>query len=91
MWLTNISFYSFCSVLIRGVQYVLSMMRVCIMVKVGESHKTKKNENRGKFINFAEIGGIWNMHLFGYIGLKGWTPLAIIKLTSRYLAYSLTY
>src|SRR6218665_398955 len=32
------------------------------MVKVGGSQKTKKNYNREKFINFAEIRGIFNMH-----------------------------
>jgi len=30
----------------RSVQYVLSMMCKCIMVKVGEAEKTKKIENR---------------------------------------------
>jgi len=44
--------------------YVLSMMLrpKCIMVKVRGSPKTEKNENRKKFINFAEIEGICNMH-----------------------------
>jgi len=32
----------------QGVQYVLSMMRKCIMVKVWESKNTKKNENGGE-------------------------------------------
>ena len=31
------------------------MMHKCIMVKVGGSQQTKENENRKKFINFAEI------------------------------------
>lgn len=32
----------------RGVKYVLSMMRLCIMVKSrGKSEKNEKNENRG--------------------------------------------
>jgi len=35
---------------------MLSMMRKCIMVRVGKVKKTKKNKNRGKFIDFAEIG-----------------------------------
>ena len=38
------------------------MMRTCIMVRVGGSQKANKNEVRGEFINFAEIGGIFNMH-----------------------------
>jgi len=43
---------------------VLSMMCKFILVKVGGSEKTKMNENgRGEeSTNFAEIGGIWNMH-----------------------------
>jgi len=32
------------------------------MVKVGEAQKMEKNENRETIINFAEIGGICNMH-----------------------------
>jgi len=31
----------------RPVAYLLSVMHKCIMVKVGGSPKTKKNENRG--------------------------------------------
>ena len=34
--------------LFRGVQFMLSMTRTCVMVKVGGK---PKNENRGKFIN----------------------------------------
>ena len=42
---------------------MLSMMRKCSKVEVGGSKKKpKKNENKGKFISFAEIGGIGNMH-----------------------------
>jgi len=44
------------------------------MVKVVGSQKTKKNDNRPpmrKFINLAEIWGIFNMHHW----LKEWTPL----------------
>jgi len=41
------------------------------MIKIGGKQKTKKNENRGKFINFAEIGGVRNMHHW----FRGWTPL----------------
>jgi len=33
------------------------MMQKCIMVKVGEAPKTKKNESWQEFINFAEIRG----------------------------------
>ena len=32
-------------------------MRICIMVKEGEAKNPKKNENRGKFVPFAEIEG----------------------------------
>src|SRR6218665_1976543 len=44
--------------------------------------KRKLNENRGKFINFAEIGGIKNfLEVGGYaiciIGLGGWSLLLI--------------
>ena len=38
------------------------MMYKCIMVRVGESKETKKKEDIGTFINFADLGGIWNMH-----------------------------
>jgi len=42
----------------RGIQNMLSMMHKCIMVKLGEVKKPKKNENmRENFINLAEIGG----------------------------------
>ena len=50
--------------LLRGVQYVLSMMHKCIVAKIGEKQRklvTQKNvnfaENKGKHINLAEIGG----------------------------------
>jgi len=39
------------------------------------SQKSKKNENRGKFLNFAEIGGrICNIHNW----LRGWMPLILL-------------
>ena len=41
---------------------MLSMMCKCIMVKVGGNQKSEKKQNRGKFVHFAEIGVICNMH-----------------------------
>src|SRR6218665_957214 len=55
------------------------MIRKCIMVKVGRSQKTAKNEIRLEFINFAKIWGM--CRLICIIGLgdgrpcRGWTPL----------------
>jgi len=37
----------------RGVQYMLSMMRKCIMVKVGEAKQNKENDDKKKFTHFA--------------------------------------
>jgi len=45
------------------------------MVKVGEAKKRNRNENMGKFINFAEIGGNASLAWVG-----GWTPLQISTL-----------
>ena len=50
---------------------MLSMVRRCITVKVGGSPKNEKKENRGKFINFAEIMGKYAISI---IGLGGWVP-----------------
>ena len=64
----------------RCVQYVLSMMRKC-MVEVGESQKPIKDENKGKkgFTNLTDIGeyamciislgGNWGIDAHAYIGL----------------------
>ena len=38
---------------IRGIQYVLSIMRKCIMVKVEGSKTTKRNKNRGGIYKFC--------------------------------------
>jgi len=47
------------------------MMRKCIMVTETEAIKRKRTKIGSKFINFAEIGGICNMHNW----LRGWVPL----------------
>ena len=39
-----------------------------IMVKIRETKKRKLNENRRKFINFAEMGGIYKFWKQGKIG-----------------------
>jgi len=71
--------------MLSGVQYVYSMMRKCIMVKIGVS---KKRKLRKKNINFTKIGGIskfsrnrgslyimWKKGEYAIciIGLGGWT------------------
>ena len=50
---------------------MLSMMRKCIMVKVGEA-KTRKRTKVGGYINFAEIGEKYAIYI---IGLGEWTLL----------------
>lgn len=40
----------------RGVQYVLSKMRKCTIVKVGEEKNKKNKQNTEKFISVTEIG-----------------------------------
>jgi len=43
----------------QGVEYVLSMMHKCIVVKVGGSPKNEKERKQWEFINYHEIGGIY--------------------------------
>ena len=66
-----------------AVQYVLSMMRKYILVKVGETKKTNKNENRGTLYKFCWNMGIENMHHW----FRGWTPLSKYASFSQTLVY----
>jgi len=50
------------------------------MVKVEEVKKTEKNENRGKFINFAEMGE----YAIYIIGLGRWKPLSLCHMKSTF-------
>jgi len=53
------------------------MMHKCILVTVrGEAKKPKLNENRGKFINFAEIG----VEIYKFCVNKGEYAICIIGL-----------
>ena len=54
----------------RGIQYILSMMRKCIMAKVGISKKMKTKENRGVIYLFEM--GEYAICIFGF---GDWTPL----------------
>ena len=45
----------------RGIQYLLSMMRKCVMVKIEGAKEAKNNENRGKIYKFCQNMGVYEI------------------------------
>src|SRR6218665_785200 len=59
---------------IRGVQYVLSMMRKCILVKVWEAEKSEKNQGHPVYANCVMhkciMVKVWEHEKHGKYGTK---------------------
>src|SRR6218665_2919362 len=45
-----------------GIQYMVSMMHKCILIKVGGSQRKRERTKLGRFINLAELWGICSMY-----------------------------
>jgi len=53
------------------------------MVKEGSQKNKNKNENGGKFIDVAEIGGICNMHYWHRGDGRPWLGLSTFTVVQR--------